>query len=128
MGGLCEERSKKCRGGRTAERKGQQQGAMENNNKRVTTDQPHPYKRETRGRTRLLDERLTIPLSFVSSSDGTGYCGREQQSEAWLAGRNRQATPTPTTGHSVSDQPYFLLNLRDPPPISMKFGTLADNA
>ena len=31
-------------------------------------------------------------------------------------------------GHSVSDQPIFLLNLRDPPPISMKFGTLADNA
>ena len=31
-------------------------------------------------------------------------------------------------GHSVSDQPIFLLNLRDSPPISMKFGTLADNA
>ena len=31
-------------------------------------------------------------------------------------------------GHSVSDQHIFLLNLRDPPPISMKFGTLADNA
>ena len=31
MGGLCEERSKKGRGGRKVERKGQQQGAMETN-------------------------------------------------------------------------------------------------
>ena len=43
------------------ERKCQQKGAMEINNKsshtadrRVATDQPHPYKKETRGRTSYL--------------------------------------------------------------------------
>ena len=34
MGGLCEERSEKGRGGRKVERKGQQQGPMEINDKR----------------------------------------------------------------------------------------------
>ena len=43
-------------GGRKVERKGQQQGPMETNDKSSRTsewriDQPHPYTRETRGRT-----------------------------------------------------------------------------
>ena len=51
MGGLCEERSEQGRGGRKC-----QQGPIETNYKSSRTaewqlDQPHPYKRETRGRT-----------------------------------------------------------------------------
>ncbi len=56
MGGLREERSEKGRGGRTFERKGQQQRPMEANYESSRTsewpvDQPHPHTRETRWRT-----------------------------------------------------------------------------
>ena len=69
MGGLCEERSEKGRGGRKVERKGQRKGPMERNYKSSRTaewqlDQPHPYKRETRGRTRWSD-RKQIFFHFV---------------------------------------------------------------
>ena len=36
--------------------------------------------------------------------------------------------PDSTDGSFRVRSTNFLLNLRDPPPISMKFGTLADNA
>ena len=39
MGGLCEERSEKSRGGRKVERKGQQQGPMETNYKSSRTSE-----------------------------------------------------------------------------------------
>ena len=49
MGGLSEDRTKKGRGGRKVERKGQWQRAMWNNNERsrteVTNDHLHPYNR-----------------------------------------------------------------------------------
>ena len=53
---LCADRSENGRGGRKVERKGQQQGPMETNYESSRTsersvDQPHPYTRETRGRT-----------------------------------------------------------------------------
>ena len=56
MGGQCEERFEKGKGGRKMERTGQQQGPMEANHESSRTsqwpvDQPHPYTRETRGRT-----------------------------------------------------------------------------
>ena len=51
-GGLSEERTKKGRGGRRVDRKGQRQRAMDAiNNTAVTSDLPHPYDRETRQRT-----------------------------------------------------------------------------
>ena len=58
MGGLCEEKPEKGRGGRKVERKGQQQGPMEANyeSSRIAewrVDRPHPYTRETRERTSL---------------------------------------------------------------------------
>ena len=58
MGGLCEEKSEKGRGGRQMERKCQQQGPREANYESSRTsqwpvEQPHPYTRETRGRTTI---------------------------------------------------------------------------
>ena len=59
MGGLCEERSEKGRGGRKVERKANNAKQW----KKITTvdvcsgvanDQPHPYNSETRGRTSLM--------------------------------------------------------------------------
>ena len=70
MGGLCEERPEKGRGGRKVERKGQQQGPMETNYKSSRTsewriDQPHPYTSETRGRN-FLDFLTILHTCLVS--------------------------------------------------------------
>ena len=71
MGGLCEDRSEKGRGGRHLERKCQQQRAMEKLQKysRVTTDQLHPYKRETSGGTRTEDNSPQRSLRARPLSD-----------------------------------------------------------
>ena len=63
MGGFCKERSEKGRGGGKVERKGEQQGPMERKYSGVATDQPHPYKSETRGRTRYLFVDVVLTYS-----------------------------------------------------------------
>ena len=73
MGGLCRERSRNGGGGRKVERKGQQKELMIEITiaaihwySKVMSDQPHPYNKETRGRTVILLLTSRSPVSQVA--------------------------------------------------------------
>ena len=85
MGGLCEERSEKGRGGSKVERKGQQQGPMETNSKSSRTselpiDQPHSNTGKT-------EEQQQQPGSYgdVKASAHLHFDGIERRRELWQA-------------------------------------------
>ena len=91
---------------------------------------------------KIARERLAIIWNNYANSErlliikhGTNvYCSAEMITTSKLtAPKNKMAPVTCVVGRSIIGSfrvrsTNFLLNLRDPPPISMKFGSLADNA